>query len=146
MKKLTYRSLINAPKEKVWDLMLSHGSYETWSGAGWEGSTYDGQWKEGENIRFISPSGEGTLVHITELKPADFLKAEHIAILQKGGAEDRTSDLAKTWIGSKENYFFTGINGTTELVVEIEADPAWEKMFADGWPAALNKLKEICEK
>jgi uncharacterized protein YndB with AHSA1/START domain len=144
MKKLLYKTTINAPKQKVWDIMLTHGTYEVWSGAGWEGSTFAGQWKQGENISFISASGEGTLVHIIELNRADNIKAEHIAVLQKGGEEDRTSEAAKTWIGSKEEYRFTE-KGVTELTVEIASNPEWEKMFNDGWPAALAKLKEICE-
>ena len=145
MKKLIYKTTIQASKQKVWDTMLTHGSYEIWSGAGWEGSTYEGQWKEGENIRFASPDGEGTLVYIKELKPAAIIRADHIALLKKGGEEDRTSEEAKTWIGSQENYFFNEMNGVTELTVEILCNPQWEKMFNDGWPAALEKLKELCE-
>ena len=145
MNKLTFKKTIQAPKQKVWDIMLTHGTYEEWSGAGWEGSTYEGEWKQGENIRFISPSGEGTLVRIVELKPAQLIRAEHIAVLKKGGEKDRTSEAAKTWIGSKEDYFFNDINGITELTVEIFSNPEWEKMFTDGWPAALDKLKELCE-
>ena len=145
MNKLTFKTAIHAPKQKVWDIRLTHGSYEIWSGAGWEGSTFDGHWKQGETIRFVSPSGEGTLVYIIELKPAELIRAEHIAVLQKSGEEDRTSEAAKTWIGSKENYFFNEMNGLTELTVEILTKPEWEKMFTDGWPAALDKLKELCE-
>jgi uncharacterized protein YndB with AHSA1/START domain len=145
MKELVFKTTIYASKQKVWDIMLSHGSYEIWSGAGWEGSTYEGDWKQGENIRFVSPSGEGTLVDIIELTPAELIRAEHIAFLQKGGGEDRTSEAAKTWIGAREDYFFKEINGVTELVVEISTNPEWEKMFSDGWPAALDKLKELCE-
>ena len=145
MKKLIYKTTIDASKQKVWDTMLTHGSYEIWSGAGWEGSTYEGEWKEGENIRFASPDGEGTLVYIKELKPAAIIRADHIALLKKGGEEDRTSEEAKTWIGSQENYFFNERNGVTELTVEIVCNPQWEKMFNDGWPAALEKLKQLCE-
>jgi hypothetical protein len=29
--------------------------------------------------------------------------------------------------------------------VEINIYPDWEKMFSDGWPKALAKLKEIYE-
>ena len=145
MKKLTYKTAINAPKEQVWNTMLNHGTYEIWSGAGWQGSTYEGQWKQGEQLRFVSPEGEGTLAQIVELKPAEYIKAEHIALLQKGGTEDRSSDSAKTWVGSTEEYQFKERDGITELTVQIESDPAWEKMFSDGWPGALGKLKEICE-
>jgi len=103
------------------------------------------QLEPGQHIRFVSPSGEGTLAHITELNPFEIIKAEHVAIIKKGGEEDRTSDIAKSWVGSTENYYFNESDHVTELKVEIQSYPQWEKMFDEGWPKALKKLKEICE-
>jgi hypothetical protein len=31
------------------------------------------------------------------------------------------------------------------LAVEMIINPDWQKMFDDGFPNALKKLKEICE-
>ena len=145
MKKLEYEINVNATAKKVWDTMLHHGTYEIWSDAGWPNSTFEGDWNERAHIKFIGPSGEGTLVKIIQLISFKLIKAEHIAVLLKEGKEDRESETAKTWIGSKENYYFGENNGTTHLKVEIECNPEWEKIFNDGWPNALSKLKEICE-
>lgn len=146
MKKLEYKISIDAPAQKVWDIMLSPDGYVEWTGVSWPGSIYEGNWKQGENIRFVSKEGEGTLAHFNEVKPYEYISAEHIALLGKGGVEDRTSDMAKGWVGTLENYIFNDNNGKTELTVEIHTNPAWEKMFNDGWPGALNKLKEITER
>jgi uncharacterized protein YndB with AHSA1/START domain len=146
MKKLEYKININAPAEKVWNAMLNRDTYNEWTNVSWPGSSYEGNWKQGENIRFVGPDGTGTLAHFAEVKPYKYIGAEHIAVLGKGGIEDRTSDMAKGWVGTLENYTFNEANGKTELTVEIHTNPAWEKMFNDGWPGALNKLKEIAER
>lgn len=146
MKKLEYRININAPAEKVWNAMLNRDTYIEWTNVSWPGSSYEGNWKQGENIRFVGPDGTGTLAHFTEVRPHKYIGAEHIAVLGKGGVEDRTSDMAKGWVGTLENYTFNEANGKTELTVEIHTNPNWEKMFNDGWPGALNKLKEIAER
>ena len=35
---------------------------------------------------------------------------------------------------------------STELKTEMNVEPEWEEMLGDGWPKALAKLKEICER
>jgi hypothetical protein len=82
---------------------------------------------------------------LIEHKPYDYSFAKHIAVLNPGGIEDRDSDVAKGWIGTTESYSFTEQNDVTELKIELTINPEWEKMFSDGWPKALAKLKEICE-
>jgi uncharacterized protein YndB with AHSA1/START domain len=146
MKKLVFNISINAPKQKVWDTMLQPETYKEWVAASWPGSFYKGKWARGEKISFISDDGSGTLALIQELKPGEFISAVHIAILLAGGIEDTASELAKNWVGITEQYTFKANNGTTELAIEINTKPDWEKMFNDGWPNALKKLKEICER
>ena len=46
MKKIEFKINIAAPKQKVWDTMLAHGTYEEWCSAGWPGSTYTGNWNQ----------------------------------------------------------------------------------------------------
>ncbi len=146
MKKLEYTISINAPAEKVWTTMLTHDTYQEWTGVSWPGSLYKGSWKQGENIRFIGANGSGTLATITTCDPYKQITAEHIAVLLEGGVEDKESDMAKGWVGTKESYFFIAVKNSTRLNVEMFINPAWEKMFNDGWPGALAKLKEICER
>ena len=45
-----------------------------------------------------------------------------------------------------KKYTFTEKNGKTEVKVVMNTSPEWESMFNDGWPDALKKLKEICER
>lgn len=145
MKKLTYKINIHASRQKVWDMMLQKDTYKEWSGAAWPGSDYDGEWKEGTDIRFIGPDGSGTLASLLEIKKYQYLFAKHIALLLPGGIEDRESKAAKGWIGMTESYTFTEKDGSTELLITMEAYPEWEEMLND-WNTGLQKLKEICER
>lgn len=145
MERIEYRIKIAAPAKVVWETMLGEETYKQWAGKGWPNSSYQGQWKKGEKIRFTGPDGDGTLAEIVELKPNKTVLAKHIAILQKGGKEDSTSDFAKNWINSSERYDFNEANGNTTLLVTIETYPEWKQMFDEGWPKALDELKELSE-
>jgi hypothetical protein len=145
MKKLLYQIEIYSTAEKVWHMMLDTGTYQQWTAVSWPNSLYEGQWKQGTKIKFISADGSGTLALLKTVVYADYLAAEHIAILLPGGKEETGAD-AKDWIGTEENYTFERVGGATLLKVEMLVNPSFEKMFNDGWPAALKKLKEICER
>jgi len=54
--------------------------------------------------------------------------------------------MAKEWTGAKEAYQFSEQNGVTTLKVTIETIEKWAGMFEEGWPKAVEKLKELCEK
>jgi hypothetical protein len=130
----------------VWNTMLNKATYDAWTGVAWPGSSYQGEWKEGTTIKFVGPDGSGTVAQFEKLTPYEHVFAKHIAVLEKGGTEDTTSESAQAWIGTTEAYTFTEKDGATELAVDIETTPEWEKMVNDGWPKALQALKELCEK
>jgi hypothetical protein len=44
------------------------------------------------------------------------------------------------------SYTFTEQKGRTELNVIVNINSEWEKMFDEGWPKALAKLKETGER
>ncbi len=88
----------------------------------------------------------GTAAKLEKVQEPALILARHVAVIQPDGKLDTTSKEAQGWIGSTEQYDFNDKNGKTELVVTIHTSPEWESMFTDGWPAALDKLKEICER
>jgi uncharacterized protein YndB with AHSA1/START domain len=143
---LEYKVVISAPAKKVWDTMLQKETYEQWVAKSWPGSTYEGKWAKGEKIRFIGSEGSGTLAELVEVKPYESIFARHIAVLLPGGVEDRTSEVAKGWIGITEVYKFAEHAGKTTVTVSIGTTPEWKKMFDEGWPGALLELKAIAER
>jgi uncharacterized protein YndB with AHSA1/START domain len=146
MENLEYKIVISAPAKKVWETMLQEKTYRQWVAKSWPGSFYEGKWAKGEKIRFIGSEGSGTLAEIVELKPYERVFARQIAVLLPGGVEDRSSDMAKNWIGTTEEYIFAENSGKTTVTVTIGTSAEWRKMFDEGWPAALQELKTITER
>lgn len=145
MKKLEFKIDIAASPEKVWKTMLELETYKQWVGVSWPGSTYKGSWKQGETINFTGDEGGGTQAKLHVVKPFEFVDAEHIAVINSDGSLDKESDMAKEWIGTKESYRFEPTKNGTQVIAQLVTPENWAKMFSDGWPAALKKLKELSE-
>ncbi len=143
-KTLHFSIAIHAPKEKVWQKMLDKESYEQWTAAFSAGSTYQGSWEKGAQIRFVDPSGNGMLSEIAENRPFEFVSIRHLGWIMQG-KEDTTSPAITSWAPAYENYTFKEDNGVTTLEISIDVTEAFEKDMQDAWPKALDKLKEICE-
>ena len=151
MQKLHYSISINAPKEKVWDTMLDDATYREWTKAFNMGSSYyKGDWSEGSKILFVGLDPEtgiesGMVSRIAERRPYEFISIEHLGVI-KDGVEDTTSEAAKKWAPAYENYTFKEVDGKTEVLVDMDSEDEYIKMFEDMWPKGLEKLKEIAEK
>lgn len=144
-KELHFSIDINASKQKVWDTMLQQDTYKMWTAVAWSGSRYEGEWKQGSEIKFMGEQDAGTLALIEVCNPTNYLLARHIAIINADGSLDTTSEMAREWTGAKEAYQFTEQHGVTILKVTIETFEKWAGMFEEGWPKAVGKLKELCE-
>ena len=59
MAKINFQININAPKEKVWEMLWSDEGYRNWTSVFTEGSYAESDWKEGSKIKFLSPDGSG---------------------------------------------------------------------------------------
>lgn len=145
MKLLEFKIDINASKEKVWNTMLQLETYKQWVGAGWPGSSYEGEWKQGQALRFGAPGQGGTYAEVRELSPYKHVHLEHTAAINADDSLDRDSEMAKGWVGTTESYIFTENNGKTTVTVQMKTNPDWQEMFDEGMPPALEKLKELCE-
>ena len=87
---------------------------------------------------------------IAENVPNEFMSIEHLGMYDNG-VEDYESEQVKMWAGAKENYTLTDVDGKTHLDVYMQMDESEENkkmidMFADMWPKALAKVKELAEK
>lgn len=143
---LRYSININASKERVWNVMLDHETYQEWTRPFSPNSLYEGEWKESTYIKFIDVNRGGTKAYLEEVRPFDYIRAKHVAVINKDGGEDTVSDAAKKWVGTTETYTFNSVAGGTELLVETETHEDYEKMFNNCFPQALNVLKTICER
>jgi hypothetical protein len=84
MENLRFSVEVDAPAQHVWNVMLDLDTYRQWTGAFHEGSTYEGGWNEGEEIRFLGPNDDGTASGlfgtIVENRPHEFVSIRYLAI------------------------------------------------------------------
>lgn len=145
-KTLRFSTVIQAPPDKVWQLMLAPGSYREWTSAFMEGSTYEGSWEQGQRIRFLSPTGEGMVAEVAENRRGEFVSLRHLGEIRKDGSEDFDSPTVRAWAPAYENYRFVERDGATELQIEMESLPDYEAFMQEAWPKALARLKALCER
>lgn len=148
MQKLVFSITVDASRDKTWRAMLEDETYRIWTEAFMVGSHYVGDWSEGSEILFLGP-GEGgrmsgMVSRIEENRPHEFVSIEHLGILENG-RKDTTSDVARSFAGTHENYTFRDKDGGTEVVVEMEASDQYAPMFREQWPKALARLKALAE-
>lgn len=144
LEKLTFTTKINASKQKVWNTLFEDKTYRVWTSEFTPGSYAVTDWQEGSKALFLSPEGSGMVSRIAKNIPNEFLSIEHIGVI-KDGIEDLKSAEAEGWSGSQENYKLKEENGVTELEVTMDTTQEFKDIFADLWPRALKKLKEITE-
>jgi hypothetical protein len=150
MEKIHITTFINAPKERVWDLMLGDVTYREWTTVFSPGSYYKGDWEEGSKILFLGPNPvdgtEGGMVsHVKENRLYEFISLEHQGMVNNG-VEDTTSDAIKDWKGAHENYTFTEKDGGTELTIDMDIVESEKDSVEKAWKDALVKLKEMAER
>jgi uncharacterized protein YndB with AHSA1/START domain len=144
MNKLHFETKINAPKEKVWAILWNDESYRKWTNVFSEGSHAVSNWNEGDEIKFLGPTGDGMFSVIDRKIPNEFISFKHLGVI-KDGKEQPADPATETWSGSKENYTLKGANGETELSVDIDVTDEFEGYFKDTFPKALDKVKELSE-
>ena len=149
MEKIHLTTIINAPRQKVWDFMLGKGTYEQWTAVFSPGSRYEGSWDEGADIQFIGPnpngSGEGGMIsRIAVNRPHEFVSVEHLGIILNG-QKVTEGEFAENWIGVHENYTFADRDGGTELTIDMDITESEKAHMQEAWTKALAKLKELVE-
>ncbi len=150
MQKIHFSIQINAPREKVWDVMLSDKTYREWTSAFNPGGYYKGDWNEGSKILFVGQDPKtglegGMVSRIKESRKPEFVSIQHLGIVNNG-VEDTTSEQAKKWTPAFENYTFTEKDGATQLDVDVDTVDEMKEEFEGMWPKALESLKEIAER
>jgi uncharacterized protein YndB with AHSA1/START domain len=153
MEKLHFSIVIDAPREKVWELMFGEETYPMWTDVFMPGTHFVGDWSEESKILFLTPDSSGkmsgTVFQVKENKPYKFLSIENIGMV-KDDKEDITSKEATVYAGAIENYTFKEIDGATEVLVDLspimELSDDYKLMYQDMWHKALQKLKELVEK
>lgn len=144
MERLYFSATINAPKEKVWNILWSEGNYERWTSVFSEGSTAVTDWNEGSKILFLDGKGEGMVSKIAVKKQNEYMSFSHLGVIMNG-VEDTTSEKVKVWQGSEENYRLTANGEQTTLDVEMDITSDYKGYFLKTWPKAMEAIKQLAE-
>lgn len=147
MNTLKFSTIINAPREKVWNTMLEDATYREWTKPFNETSYYEGDWSEGSTIRFLGTDKDGKveggmLSRIAKNVPFEYISIQHLGTIENG--------VEKPWEGEGEgfeNYAFKDVEGGTQVDVELTNLPdSYLEMMNAMWPKALDVLKALAEK
>ena len=143
----TFKVMINAPREKVWDTLWSETNYPKWTTVFCEGSHAVTDWKEGSKALFLDNKKQGMVATIAKNVPNEFLSIKALGEI-KDGVEYYDSPGAKQMAGSFENYTLTAEGDKTLLEVELSGEEIPEEFkdfLSNAWPKAMDAIKTIAE-
>lgn len=144
MEKQVFKIAVNAPREKVWNILWDDASYRDWTSVFSEGSRAVTDWKKGSKVLFLDHKNEGMVASIAENIPNEYMSIEHLGFV-KDGVEDTESPGVKDWAGAHENYTLKTVNGQTELTVDMDITQQYLDYFRETFPKALDRVKTLAE-
>lgn len=144
MEKMHYSIQINAPAQKVWNVLWNDETYRKWTSVFTAGSYAISDWKEGSKVQFLSPEGSGMYSVIDKMQPAAFMSFRHLGEI-KESTEQSPKDESSEWYGAKEEYTLTENNGITTLDVHMDMTENDKKYFQNKLPLALQEVKKLSE-
>lgn len=140
MEKSSFEIEIDASREKVWAALWNDANYREWTAAFIAGSYAESDWKEGSEIRFLSPKHSGMLSRIVKMEENTVMVFGHEKEIINGELREIP------WKGAQESYFLEEQNGKTRLVCTLDVSAEFKEYFGSVFPLALQKVKEIAER
>lgn len=145
METLSYEIVINAPKQKVWDVLWNEKTYSEWTQFFSPGSVMKSDWKVGGKTYFVNAKGAGMVSTIDSLEEPDQIIFKHLGMVDKDGNEDTESMEVKQWSGCFEKYILIDYDGRTKLHAEVQTEKDWEDTMNTGFTKGLEVVKNLAE-
>lgn len=144
MENLVYEVEIEAPIEKVWELLWNNETYNAWTKFFAPDSSMRTDWQIGGKTYFLDGEGNGMVSTIEELKKPEILIFKHLGMI-KDGKEDLEREEVKGWSGSQEKYFLSQHDSVTTLKVELATLPEYMGMLKSGFVQGFEVIKKLAE-
>lgn len=135
---------IDAPKERVWEVLLSPKLVNTWVSEFSEGSHVEADWNVGGTVLYKDRDGNGLKARVTDNRPNQLLKVVHEGILNHSVEDTESDDLPK-WRGCGEAYLLLEKGRVTTLSIESEVPEEYFEPFKPLWDKSLEKIRELAE-
>ncbi|NIF04717.1 SRPBCC domain-containing protein [Chryseobacterium sp. Tr-659] len=144
METLSYETIIDAPRQKVWDILWSPETYSEWTKYFGAGSIMKSDWKVNGKTYFLNAQGEGMVSTIDSLDEPNQVVFKHLGVV-KDGVEDIHSKEVMEWNGSFEKYFLIDFDGKTKLHAEVQVEKQWQDHMNTGFTKGLMVVKSLAE-
>jgi len=147
METLSYEIIINAPKEKIWDVLWGSDTYSEWTKFfnPKSASIMKSDWQVGGKTYFTNAEGEGMVSTIDSLEKPDQIIFKHLGMVDKEGNEDTESMEVKQWSGCYEKYILIDFDGKTKLHAEVQTEKDWREHMDQGFTKGLEIVKNLSE-
>ena len=145
MKTLEFKISINAPKEKVWEILWEDRTYREWATVFCEGTYAVSNWQEGDSIHFLSPEGSGMNSVIFKRVENEYMAFKHLSEI-KDFKVLPVSETDQGWSDAMETYRLTSTENGTILEGTMDMVEKYIDYFQDIFPKAFEKIKELSEK
>lgn len=135
---------INAPKQKVWDVLWEEATYSKWSSVFNECSDGAPGLKEGSKLLFLDADN-----HDLASKVGTRIENSQMTFKYLGeaiaGIEQPVNQEIEQWEGTTESFTLNENNGVTELAVEVNSTKDYKDYFHKAFPKALKMVKQLAE-
>lgn len=147
METLSYEIIINAPKQKIWDVLWGNDTYSEWTKFfnPKYASIMKSDWQVGGKTYFTNAEGEGMVSTIDSLEKPDQIIFKHLGMVDKEGNEDTESMEVKQWSGCYEKYILIDFDGKTKLHAEVQTEKDWREHMDQGFTKGLEVVKNLSE-
>lgn len=145
METLSHEIIIDAPQQKVWDVLFGSQTYSEWTKFFGAGSQMKTDWKVNGKTYFLNSEGAGMVSTIDRLEEPSQIIFKHLGMVDKDGVEDTESMEIKQWSGCFEKYILIDYDGKTKLHTEVQIEKDREEHINNGFIKGLEIVKNLAE-
>ncbi|MGB0777989.1 MAG: YfiT family bacillithiol transferase [Flavobacteriaceae bacterium] len=143
--KINYQVKIQCTCEILWQQLSIKELHGHWVEQAFPNAQMKGDWPVvGQEVSFIDPLGNETVVIIDGIELGKGISLRHVAILADNERFE-TGPEATTWTMTKEHYEISDLGQEVIFNVHVECDMAYRDLFNQMIPRAMQALKKDCE-
>lgn len=146
METLSFEKVIDAPKQKIWDVLWNEKTYSEWTKFFSPGCVVKSDWKVGGKTYFLNSEGEGMVSTIDSIEQPDQIIFKHLGMIDKEGNEDIHSKEVMEWSGCFEKYILIDFGDKTKLHAEVQTEKEWQDHINTGFIKGLEIVKDLAER